>query len=312
LFKSDLVSADLADYDAVMVGGGTLVYRSGCVAQVTEAVERSVPIFVFGSGVGDPLFGEVLQSDVWNAALERSLFVGVRGIRSKQVLEEAGCRATVEVIGDPALLAGEAIMSPPVLEERHMVINLCDPNHSRLWGWNNEAVQAAVVDAAKLLLDAGWSLTFVSFESRNNRYVQGAVEALGQVGTERVRVFNGYESLDRTLALFASAQMVIGEKLHATVLAAAVGTPFIALEYRPKCRDFAATMGFDPFVIRTDQLTASTLLEAVEEMNRHDAELRRHLRATVAEYRQRLRDAATCVQEQLRGHRVSKPSELVP
>jgi polysaccharide pyruvyl transferase WcaK-like protein len=64
----------------------------------------------------------------------------------------------------------------------------------------------------------------------------------------------GYEDLDETSRLLASADLVIGERLHSVVLAAAVGTPFVAVEYRPKLRDFARSVGRDDAVVRTDEI----------------------------------------------------------
>jgi len=52
-------------------------------------------------------------------------------------------------------------------------------------------------------------------------------------------------------------------KLHAGILAAAANVPFVGLEYQPKCRDFAASIGWEDFVIRTDALQPSTLIDRV-------------------------------------------------
>ena len=37
--------------------------------------------------------------------------------------------------------------------------------------------------------------------------------------------------------------LIVCLKLHAGVLAAAANVPFVSLEYQPKCRDFAASIG---------------------------------------------------------------------
>lgn len=52
-------------------------------------------------------------------------------------------------------------------------------------------------------------------------------------------------------------------KLHAGVLAAAANVPFVSLEYQPKCRDFAASIGWDEFVVRTDQIRPDRLIDLV-------------------------------------------------
>src|SRR5882757_820356 len=50
-------------------------------------------------------------------------------------------------------------------------------------------------------------------------------------------------------------------KLHAAVLASAANVPCVVLEYQPKCLDFAASIGWERFTIRTSQLTADQLID---------------------------------------------------
>ena len=53
---------------------------------------------------------------------------------------------------------------------------------------------------------------------------------------------------------------MVNLKLHAGFLAAAANVPLVSLEYQPKCRDFAASIGWEEFVIRTDRLQTGRLL----------------------------------------------------
>lgn len=52
-------------------------------------------------------------------------------------------------------------------------------------------------------------------------------------------------------------------KLHAGILAAAANVPFVSLEYRPKCRDFAASLDWEDSLIRTDQLGKDALIDRI-------------------------------------------------
>jgi polysaccharide pyruvyl transferase WcaK-like protein len=103
----------------------------------------------------------------------------------------------------------------------------------------------------------------------------------------------GYADLDAAMALLASADLVVAERLHAAVLGAAGGTPFVALEYRPKVRDFARSVGFDDRTLRThdlgglEEITFATLADRIPA-----AEL---LASRVEEYRMRLSRAAAAL-----------------
>ena len=58
--------------------------------------------------------------------------------------------------------------------------------------------------------------------------------------------------------------LIVCLKLHAGILAAAANVPFVSLEYQPKCRDFAASLGWEDFVLRTDQIQPRRLIGLVE------------------------------------------------
>jgi polysaccharide pyruvyl transferase WcaK-like protein len=294
LFAPVQVGPDLHPYQAVMVGGGTLIFRSGSLGAATAAMDACGTGFVFGTGVADPAFDEVLHPEAWRSILDRCFFVGVRGTRSLEVLRECGYDGPAEVIGDPALLLAGPLRTST---SDSIVINFFHVPHSRLWGWDNEAVRTAVLSVARRLLTMGYRLIFLSFESRHDRYLHTAMAELD--GGAHLELVPGYEDLDRTLTILAQADLVIGEKLHAAVLAAAAGTPFISLEYRPKCRDFAATLGVEDLVLRTDALTTGRLLELVEYVRSERDSIRTRMEERVSLYRRRLHDAAQQVKASL-------------
>ena len=107
----------------------------------------------------------------------------------------------------------------------------------------------------------------------------------------------GYRDLDAALRLLAEADLVVGERLHAVVLAAAVGTPFVALEYRPKLADFAASVGADDVVVRTDQVSVERIGAAAERARQLVPTVAQH----VEEYRRRLRAAGEVIREAVEG-----------
>jgi polysaccharide pyruvyl transferase WcaK-like protein len=90
----------------------------------------------------------------------------------------------------------------------------------------------------------------------------------------------------------ARCQLVIAHKLHAAVLAAAVDVPAIALEYRPKCRDFQESVGRGAYVMRTDKIDPQVIREWVGETVDHRAKHAAELATHVAILRDRLATAA--------------------
>jgi len=60
---------------------------------------------------------------------------------------------------------------------------------------------------------------------------------------------------DKFLKRAETFDLLIAVKLHAAVLASAANVPCVVLEYQPKCLDFAASIGWERFTIRTSHLT---------------------------------------------------------
>src|SRR5207249_1533448 len=148
----------------------------------------------------------------WKSALDRCFYVGVRGPGSLQLLRDHGLSGPVEIIGDPALLLRPESTKAEKSERRSIVINICNPRRARSWGFDNERVRTSVVEASAQLVQSGYSLTFVSLDSRSDRYIQSALSDIRS--SDRTEFVAGYKSLEGTLDILASAHLVVGEKLH--------------------------------------------------------------------------------------------------
>ncbi|MGC9309019.1 MAG: polysaccharide pyruvyl transferase family protein, partial [Thermoplasmatota archaeon] len=106
-------------------------------------------------------------------------------------------------------------------------------------------------------------------------------------------------SVDAMMDIYASSLFSIGERLHANVLSAAAGTPFISLGYRPKCYDFAESLQYEMFYVQLDMATMPLLSTMVDRLiDRYDRQ-RRKLAENVACYRALLREKAEYVMNEV-------------
>nr|MBO2500413.1 hypothetical protein [Acidimicrobiia bacterium] len=278
--------------DLLILGGGTLINRSTYLGWLTERDSPRVERAVLGTGVASPAYWGVTEPvDGWMRWLSSCCYVGVRGPRSEATLREWGYDGQLEVSGDPALL-----LERPAGTQRREGLVVVSPawTNGELWGGSDDAVMAVLAKSVEQWLAEGRDVAFLSCNPDDDRPI---FETMRAAGRPDLPYSAGYRDLDAALRLLAEADLVVGERLHAVVLAAAVGTPFVALEYRPKLADFAASVGADDVVVRTDQVSVERIGAAAERARQLVPTVAQH----VEEYRRRLRAAGEVIREAVEG-----------
>jgi len=271
----------------LILGGGTLINRSSYLKQVTDRDSPRTERVVIGTGVANPDFwGEQEDPQRWVRWLSSCAYVGVRGPYSYKRLRSWGMKGDLEVSGDSALL----LERPDVGRVTGRVVIAPAWTKGNLWGGSDEIVVDAVARAV-----AGWRA-----EGREVIALASSPDDDGQIlqigeraGGVLLPFVQGYLDQAKAIETIASADVVVGERLHACVIAAAMGTPFVPIEYRPKLRDFAASVGVEELVIRSDELTQGLLTEHVSSAIEAGAN---GATQQVLRYRERLRAAATLIE----------------
>ncbi len=252
------IGTDVDNPQAVMVGGGTLFNADGYYLNKVRRVDGpNLERIVYGTGMrSEAYWGRTEQFKEWEPFLNSAVSVGLRGPDSLAAMRAWGYGGPAEVIGDPAL----CLERPDGVESIDGRVVLC-PLHTggECWGGDDFAVFDEFARTIARLRAEGRDVVMMTAHPADDRW---AIEIMRRAGVSDLEYVPGYEDLDRTLKLLASADLVVGERLHAVVLAAAVGTPFVAVEYRPKVRDFMRSVGADDAVVRTDEM--DRLQEAIE------------------------------------------------
>jgi polysaccharide pyruvyl transferase WcaK-like protein len=268
------------------VGGGTLLngkryYLTRMLRQDSPTVERAL----FGTGVRNPdYWGTTEPMEDWFSFIDSALVAAVRGPDSVANLHALGYWRDLPIIGDPAL----SLDAPEDAVRVEGRVVVC-PVHTagNLHGRDDRVVFQALATTIKRLRTAGRDVVMLSAFPEDDRWI---IELMRDAGDPAMPYVAGYADLDTSLGLLASADLVIGERLHAAILAAAVGTPFVALEYRPKVRDFTKSIDQEAVTVRTDAM--GDLDGIVDQVLAEHEAVAAALVAPVAEYRHRQRDAA--------------------
>ena len=279
-----------------ILGGGTILNRNdswiGQYELVRARVGHAVP--VFSPGVAHPEFWS--RTDGWRPTLTRWRdllgelpVVGVRGPRSKALLDEAGF-PNVIVSGDPALAlySGPAPAPPP--GRRSVAFNV-GRSGGLMWG-DEDAALREISAAAGLLARDGWDVRFVPVWDRDEAVCRAAAVDAELSPTSVLPLELDARLFVRSLHAF---DVVVGVKLHASVLAAAAGVLFVPLEYRPKVRDFAESVDWGGEVVRTSDVRAADLAERVRRLHADGEACRRRLDTSVSRVAHDFRKYATGV-----------------
>lgn len=267
-----------------MLGGGTIVNRLPAWLEQYRQLGRLVgrPVPVFAPGVADPAFWSGIagwrdtRAD-WRSALAPLPWVGVRGPISKRLLDEVGC-GNVVVAGDPGLAFHRGATAKPRAPRRRVALN-AGRAKGEVWG-SEDRMLAALADAARRLAAAGYEVRVFPVWDRDAPVCRALARAAG-LPDDAVDPL--VLEADAALRYLDGADVVVAVKLHAAVLAAAAGVPFVAVEYQPKVRDFTESIGWGRFTLRSDAVAAAEVERAVREIDGDLGALRQRLDARVGE-----------------------------
>ena len=253
-----------ARHAPLVLGGGTVLGRTlwRRHVAVTQRLFHPAAWEMIGAGVEDPDFvGDRSYTSwqeiaTWTRILPRFRRVTVRGPRSAEILGAQGIEASV--VGDPALLLQRPAL-PEAGRQLDLLVNAtCGEDQ---WGGTGTDWTSAVAEALIPLINAGLSVEFVSMEPTDDAWNTRLAREMG------VRpVVHHPARVEEFFNLAGGARVVLGTRLHCNILAAACGTPNVALEYRPKCRDFMASVDMEDFCHRVDRIDPSLLRADIEHL----------------------------------------------
>lgn len=261
--------AQLTGREVGMFGGGTLINRNATVLHNYIAIRERTGALVptFGSGVINPdywltrEYGWIDRRKEWVSVLAELPVVGVRGPISKALLDDAGAQNVV-ICGDPAVLFHRRYSGK--LAPRHhdgplrIGINTGDCSGG-MWG-RAEDVEDSLIALARWLHQSGHQVEIIPVWPKD---VEACLNIARRAELDHSLVSPILSTASTFLSRAEKLDLMVCLKLHAGILASAATVPFVSLEYQPKCRDFAASIGWEEFTIRTDQVQTGRLIDLV-------------------------------------------------
>lgn len=263
--------------DVILVlGGGTLINLNEFLVPIEAAVRSGKPFIVWGTGVADLEFWSKYpdanflgQESRWIAALKHAKFIGVRGPRSKSWLEGHGIRNCLN-IGDPALSIPESNDGEQRTLQRRNVLGINLGSHDPVDG-GADALFGAVLAFARHALSVGFRVSFVPLSEIDSAIGERMSFELASAEFE-VQAFDNQTGT--VMRQIAECDYLVGQRLHATILACAQGVPTLSLSYQPKCLDFLESINCADLSIATNGASAAAIIEAFEGLIQRGDEVR--------------------------------------
>jgi polysaccharide pyruvyl transferase WcaK-like protein len=201
-----------------------------------------------------------------------------------EFLREAGARNVV-VSGDPAIAYHSRYRNPPawVRPDRplRIAINTGDCS-GNLWGRPDD-IQHSLVALARWLREEKHHVELLPVW---NKDLDPCQQVARIAGLPESTVNVPLTTHDKFLKKVETFDLLIAVKLHAAVLASAANVPCVVLEYQPKCLDFAASIGWERFTIRTSELTSAKLIDRVAHLIEQLTPARQELSRSVGKLEQ--------------------------
>jgi len=269
-----------------LFGGGTLL------PDYASIIKPNKYNYAYGIGVKNPLFwGEPNYSLINKIKKFNFRYLGVRDNASKKLLMSWGIES--EVVGDPCLLLEPIRYEKKKKKETSKKIAINIGSIGPSWGGDKKRVLSQVARLCRILQRKGYYPTLIPFYKKDLHDIQ-RISAV-----TNTPIFKDWLNIQKVLDFIGSCHILIGEKLHSIVFSAATYTPFISIEYRPKCRDFAETMGFKKYVIRTDEITTEKIMVIFSDLLNNWNEMYEKLIENVEFYRKKLREFANSIKKDL-------------
>lgn len=267
--------------DLLVSGGGSLIQdvtsKNSCLYYlgiIFMAWLVRKPVLIYGQGVG-PLTNK-RNRFLTRLAFNRASAIYVRDEESYALLREIGVKTPIQVAPDPVLGIDAEVVDT---EKGHAELCRLGYNEARPlallalrdWGGRNLVNEFAAL--GDYLCEQGYSVGLLAMHHDQDETIARAVDAHMQGGS--FVIAKAYDT-PALFSLFNNAGIVVGMRLHALIIGAALDKRVMAISYDPKVDSFMK-MIHNPHCVALDNVTEKVLVDTAAErlsIDRPEVDLR--------------------------------------
>lgn len=188
-------------------------------------------------------------------------YLGVRGPLSKEILARYGIES--EIIGDTAL-----VLEPSEYNQQSTnKIAVTLRSKKGVLKWSNDTSYVQTIQEFCQARSEQYEFVFIPFRPID---IPLHIELSNAVDNAEFRDYCSHVDVRAAIDEIAECEVVIGERLHASILAACCFTPFLSLGYQPKNDDFVKSIDMDEYHIRFHDVTHDWLADRFERIQTSD------------------------------------------
>lgn len=295
-----LKNIDLQHYDLIVLGGGSLLSAGQqlVLPYIIEFLHKALllnkKVMIWGSGIdwAPKAYIERFEKNMEipisatndfkrkvKEVFEESVWSGVRGPFTFELLRRYGVSEKLHISGDPAFLMNlqdirddEKIQFNSALKNREKIVGVnWGTSFNNIYGQNEIAVEDQLANALNQLTAQGYTVYLFTVWSADLEPIERLYHKLNK--KESIIFDKNLYNHNELMSLIQHFTFTINFKLHASYISLAAHVPFIALGYRFKVFDFIKSVNLEDYIISTDDLNISETilhLESEIEKNRED------------------------------------------
>ncbi|HEO8420466.1 TPA: polysaccharide pyruvyl transferase family protein [Yersinia enterocolitica] len=276
----------LKPFDVVILGGGSLFQGNFFIDLALEAIELKLPLYCYGTGIdymtedtiesfkkgafqlsSTTFNNKEINSEKIKKVIEYSAFAGLRGPLTLKYIKSLNPSpaSNYQIIGDSGMLftplKDDYIKKTYLnnVSQKIIAVNW-GTTQNILFGYDEYKLKNQMIQACKDLLKKGYQIVIFPMWDVDVAYCRDLYNSIKENG--KVTFIPEVCTASQIYHFLSLCHFSLNLKLHANVLSASSGTPFVQLAYRSKGVDFAASIHQLPYTVLTN---TNNLSETIEE-----------------------------------------------
>lgn len=253
--------------DYFFLGGGglfeTLTFRAHIIwgIQAFMAYRYKKPVIMYDQSVGKAR--GIFRRLILKSLFKKAKLIVVRDEKSKSNLRELGIDNEIYVLPDLAFRI--SIPKPASSRKKQIIVALRQMDDLSLLFKKNISI------FLDWLIDKrGYEIKFIDFQGGEQQDYLLHKEIISLIRNQsKIYHLKHDHSIEKVLEEFASADFVLGMRLHSIISAIKTQTPFIALNYAPKIKNFLQYVRLSDHLFDIDQFEVEDLIRKFNEIHKN-------------------------------------------